>query len=163
MAYFLLNKYEFAEIIETYEITETEGIRLLARLDRTKIIELPSGNRVKLLVSTNFKWVRNGPIQRFSREMFNRIFSVLRLTGHVKFAYFYRACYLETRSISVSSRCRFRCLGVLSLTSRPIRKPIRLCKNSSPPMTTRWTRVTSSARSLPTKRKRALIKYLQTF
>ena len=65
MAHFLVNRYEFNKIIETYEISETEGIRLLARLDRMNIIELQPGNRVKLLVSTNFKWVRNGPIQHF--------------------------------------------------------------------------------------------------
>ena len=65
MAHFLVNKHEFSKIIETYEISETEGIRLLARLDRMKFIELQPGNRVKLLVSTNFKWVPNGPIQLF--------------------------------------------------------------------------------------------------
>jgi len=65
MAYLLINHIDFAEIIETYEISETEGIRLLARLDRMKIIELQPGNRVRLLISPNFTWLPNGPIQSF--------------------------------------------------------------------------------------------------
>ena len=65
MAYFLVNKHEFSSIIKGYDISECEGIRLLARLDRMKVIELQPGNRVKLLVSPNFKWISNGPIQHF--------------------------------------------------------------------------------------------------
>ena len=65
MAYFLVNKHEFSSIIKGYDISECEGIRLLARLDRMKVIELQPGNRVKLLVSPNFKWISNGPIQLF--------------------------------------------------------------------------------------------------
>ena len=68
MAHFLINHLEFSAIIEAYEISETEGIRLLARLDRMKIIELQPGNRVRLLISTNFKWLPNGPIQRFFEQ-----------------------------------------------------------------------------------------------
>ena len=65
MAYLLVNHVDFVEIIETYDISETEGIRLLARLDRMKIIELQPGNRARLLISPNFTWLANGPIQSF--------------------------------------------------------------------------------------------------
>ena len=68
MAFFLVNKHEFTSIIKTYDITEFEGIRLLARLDRMRVIELQPGNRVRLLVSPNFKWIENGPIQRFFED-----------------------------------------------------------------------------------------------
>jgi DNA-binding Xre family transcriptional regulator len=61
----LMNKLQFAEILGIYEISETEGIQLLARLDRMRIIELQPGNRVKLMISQNFKWIPGGPIQRF--------------------------------------------------------------------------------------------------
>jgi len=44
---------------------ETEGIRLLARLDRMKMIELQPGNRVKLMISQNFEWLPGGPIQKY--------------------------------------------------------------------------------------------------
>lgn len=69
MAHFLMNKLEFKKIIEVYDISETEGIRLLARLDRMKIIELQPGNRVKLMISKNFKLIKRGPIERFYEKV----------------------------------------------------------------------------------------------
>ena len=65
VALLLMNKLQFAEIVGIYDISETEGIQLLARLDRMKIIELQPGNRVKLMISQNFKWIPNGPIQQY--------------------------------------------------------------------------------------------------
>lgn len=61
----VLNKFTFEEILAGYEISETELIRKLAHLDRLKIIELLPKNRIKLLISSNFRWRENGPIQRF--------------------------------------------------------------------------------------------------
>ncbi len=68
MAHFLINRMSFREIIENYDIAELEGIQLLAKLDRMKIIQLLPGNRVKLMISGNFGWIRNGPIQRFYEQ-----------------------------------------------------------------------------------------------
>lgn len=65
VALLLMNKLSFEEIIGIYDISETEGIRLLARLDRMKMIELQPGNRVKLMISQNFEWIPGGPIQKF--------------------------------------------------------------------------------------------------
>jgi DNA-binding Xre family transcriptional regulator len=65
VALLLMNKLQFAEILGIYDISETEGIQLLARLDRMKMIELQPGNRVKLMISQNFKWIPNGPIQQY--------------------------------------------------------------------------------------------------
>lgn len=65
MAYFLMSKLEFEDIIRIYDISETEGIRLLARLDRMKLIELQPGNRVKLMIAKNFSFIPRGPIERF--------------------------------------------------------------------------------------------------
>jgi len=68
MAYFLMNKMQFEDIIRIYDISETEGIQLLAKLDRMKIIELQPGNRVKLMFSKNFRFSRGGPIQQFYEQ-----------------------------------------------------------------------------------------------
>jgi DNA-binding Xre family transcriptional regulator len=61
----LMNKLQFSEILGIYDISETEGIQLLAQLDRMKVIELQPGNRVKLMISQNFQWIPDGPIQQF--------------------------------------------------------------------------------------------------
>ena len=68
MAHFLMSKFTFQDIIRIYDISETEGIKLLAKLDRMKIIELQPGNRVKLMIAKNFELIANGPIQRFYEQ-----------------------------------------------------------------------------------------------
>ena len=64
-AHSLFNRWTFREIIETYQISEIEGIRLLARLDRMGLIQMLPNNRVKLLISRQFHWRKQGPIQAF--------------------------------------------------------------------------------------------------
>ena len=64
----VLNQWTFDEIIQTYEIGEHECIRLLARLDRLRLIDLLPHNRFRLIVAKEFRWIPNGPIQRFFRR-----------------------------------------------------------------------------------------------
>lgn len=68
MAHALLNKWSFEEIVATYTISELEGVQLLAKLDRMKLIEMQPGNRVRLLVSRKFSWISAGPIQKFFEQ-----------------------------------------------------------------------------------------------
>ena len=68
MALCALNHWTFEEILATYDLTEHEGIRLLARLDRLKIIELLPLNRFRLIAASDFHWIPEGPIQRFFRD-----------------------------------------------------------------------------------------------
>ncbi len=65
-----LNHWSFEQIVGAYALTEAECIRLLARLDRLKFIELMPGNRIRLLVSRAFAWIPDGPIQRLFKEQF---------------------------------------------------------------------------------------------
>lgn len=67
-AYCLVNHWTFTDILNRYQLTDVEGIRYLARLDRMKLIELLPGNRVKPLIATNFTWQPDGPIERFFRK-----------------------------------------------------------------------------------------------
>lgn len=64
----VLNGWQFAQIVETYNITEHECIQLLAHLDRLKMIELLPNNRIRLMVASDFRWIPGGPIQQFFRE-----------------------------------------------------------------------------------------------
>lgn len=80
MAHFLMSRWTFTQIIETYDISELEGIQLLARLDHMNFLQLLPGNRVKLMISKDFKWIVNGPIQQFyvdkvQAEFFDSSFS----------------------------------------------------------------------------------------
>jgi len=76
----VLNRWTLEDITAHYKITETEGIRFLAKLDKIKIIELLPKNRIKLLVAPNFAWLENGPIQKFfqskvEQDFFNTRFN----------------------------------------------------------------------------------------
>jgi len=81
MAHSLLNHWAFEEVISTYRISELEGIRLLARLDRMGIIQMLPHNRVKLLISRNFHWRPNGPIQSFFEKHVQNEFFHSRFDG----------------------------------------------------------------------------------
>ena len=63
-----LNQWTLEEMLDCYKITQSQAIHCLARLDRLKIIDLLPGNRIKLLISPNFHWIENGPIQKLFRN-----------------------------------------------------------------------------------------------
>jgi DNA-binding Xre family transcriptional regulator len=65
VAHALLQRWTLDEVLDTYALTEPEAVRLLAKLDKLKLIELLPGNRYRLLVSRKFQWLPNGPIQQF--------------------------------------------------------------------------------------------------
>ena len=62
------NHLTFQDIIENYQIAETECIHYLAQLDRLKIIELLPENRIKLLIDEHFNWLPHGPIEQFFQQ-----------------------------------------------------------------------------------------------
>ncbi|MCW8884013.1 MAG: helix-turn-helix transcriptional regulator [Motiliproteus sp.] len=64
----VLNRWTLDQMLGYFQLPETKCIQHLAKLDRLKLIELLPRNRIKLLVSPNFKWRDNGPIQRFFQE-----------------------------------------------------------------------------------------------
>ena len=65
MAYCVLNRWTFKQIIEHFDISEPEGVTLLVELDRMSFIELLPENRTKLLVANNFDWLPKGPIETY--------------------------------------------------------------------------------------------------
>jgi len=75
----ILNRWEFAQIVDYFAIDQSRCIRHLAKLDRLKVIDLQVNNRIRLRVAPNFKWRENGPIQGFfmdklQEEFFNSRF-----------------------------------------------------------------------------------------
>lgn len=79
VAYCLINHWKVEEIVSRYDIDDTEMITLLARLDRMRLIELQPNNKVRMIMSNNFSWHPNGPIETYFRhniqtEFFNTSF-----------------------------------------------------------------------------------------
>ncbi|GAA5216140.1 helix-turn-helix domain-containing protein [Corallincola platygyrae] len=69
-----LNFWQFEELLEHYDLDSHTLINKLAELDRMGIIELLPGNRIRILVSTTFRWLSRGPIQTFFRESVEKEF-----------------------------------------------------------------------------------------
>ena len=88
MAHFLMNKLTFEQIISIYDISESEGIRMLAKLDRMKLIELLPGNRIKLIVAKDFSFIPGGPIQRFYEKIVQQEFFDAPFDGNSEFRIF---------------------------------------------------------------------------
>ena len=63
-----LNHWNIKNITTAYHITEETCIQKLLILDRMNIIQLLPHNKIKLLISPNFSWRENGPIQRFFQD-----------------------------------------------------------------------------------------------
>ncbi len=64
----VLNGWSMQQLVANFQLTETQCIRHLVKLDRLKLIELLPKNRIKLRVTANFKWIEKGPIQQFFQE-----------------------------------------------------------------------------------------------
>ena len=61
----VMNSWRFEDIISYYHLSEHECIRYLAELDKIKFIELLPKNKIKLLITSGFSWISNGPIQQY--------------------------------------------------------------------------------------------------
>ena len=68
VAIFCLGHWSLDQILETYNVSEPECIGLMAELDRLGLIELKPLNRYSLRVSNAFRWLADGPVQRYVRE-----------------------------------------------------------------------------------------------
>jgi len=55
-------------MLKAYEFSEPELVRVLAHLDRLRIIDLLPGNRIRVRLARNFAWRKGGPFQRFFEE-----------------------------------------------------------------------------------------------
>jgi len=75
------NHWTLDEIVDVYAISKLECIRLLAQLDRLRIIDLLPNNRIKVLIARNFSWLPDGPIQRYFRAQVQADFFASRFDG----------------------------------------------------------------------------------
>lgn len=78
------NRLTFDDIINNYDITDTECIRHLAKLDKLKIIDLLPNNRIKLRIDEHFHWLPNGPIERFYEKQIQSQFLRATFNGELE-------------------------------------------------------------------------------
>ena len=71
-----------ADILDSFRFTKAELVRLLIRLDRMRIIDLLPDDQIKVRLSRNFSWRKDGPIQRFFEQRIQQQFFTTSFTGH---------------------------------------------------------------------------------
>lgn len=64
----VLSQWTLEQIVASYRLTEAEGIKYLAQLDRLGIIELRPLNRYRLKLAKTFRWRPHGPVMHYFRE-----------------------------------------------------------------------------------------------
>ena len=64
----VLSQWTLEQIVATYRLSEAEGIKYLAQLDRISIIELRPLNRYRLKLANTFRWRVHGPVMNYFRE-----------------------------------------------------------------------------------------------
>ncbi len=78
------NRLGFDDIVSHYQVTKTECIRALAKLDKLKIIDLLPHNRIKLRIDEDFRWLPNGPIERFFEKQIQSQFLKSGFNGELE-------------------------------------------------------------------------------
>jgi len=81
VAFLIINGHSYQEIEQYYLFKKHELIKYLTTLDKIKLIELLPNNRFHLLISANFMWRKNGPIQRFFTNNLQQDFLNSRFKG----------------------------------------------------------------------------------
>ena len=60
-----VNNWSFELIEQTYQIEKAELISLLLQLERLDLLQLRPDNSIRLLITPDFHWHTNGPVQRY--------------------------------------------------------------------------------------------------
>jgi DNA-binding Xre family transcriptional regulator len=77
------NRLSFNDMLHHFNLSETECIRYLAKLDKLKIIDLLPNNRIKLRIDENFSWLPNGPIEAYFEKQIQGQFLKSRFKGEL--------------------------------------------------------------------------------
>ena len=64
----VLSQWTLEQITGQYRLTEAEGVKYLAQLDRIGIIELRPLNRYRLKLAKTFRWLPHGPVMDYFRD-----------------------------------------------------------------------------------------------
>ena len=88
--------WRFDDIISYYQISEHECIRLLARLDKLRIIQLLPANEYKLVIAQNFRWIPNGPLEQYMANEVIAQFMTSRFNEKNSFRFYLRGTYSQS-------------------------------------------------------------------
>ncbi len=97
------DSWTFEEIIDQYEVTEHECIRLLARLDKLKLIDLLPNNHYKVRIAQDFRWIPGGPLEHFMNNEVLVRFMQSKFEHPDSFRFYLRGTYSQA-SLTIIER-----------------------------------------------------------
>lgn len=118
------NHLGYQDIVSRYQISETECIRYLARLDRLKIINLLPGNRIKLLIDEHFSWLPNGPIERFFQQQIQHQFLQSRFSKQLDLRLFQFGLLTEASCQLMINKIKALALEFTELHRQDLTQPL---------------------------------------
>lgn len=74
VAFLIVNGWSYQNILDHYPINAPDLVHYLVKLDQLRVIDLEPNNRIKLLVTANFSWRDNGPIQQVLKQHVQKAF-----------------------------------------------------------------------------------------
>ena len=101
-----LSNWSFQEIVDAYQFTKPEAVKLLARLDKLGIIDLMPNNRIRLRVASNFGWLPDGPIQEYFRRQVQNDFFRARFDQNGELLLFLNGMLSRGGNAAIQSRMK---------------------------------------------------------
>jgi len=125
------NRYSFQEILNFFNISKPECIHHLATLDHLKLIELLPNNKYKLLISEDFHWLSNGPIEQFFELKLQPEFlkSTFSIRGH--FRLFKTVLLSEASQALLTDKIEKLSQEITELHERDCSKPLEKRKSNA--------------------------------
>lgn len=90
------DSWKFEDIVQHYNITEHECFRLMAKLDRLKMIQLLPHNNYKLLITQDFRWIKDGPLEQFMAKDVLKHFMASNFDSEDSFRFYLRGSYSQS-------------------------------------------------------------------
>jgi DNA-binding Xre family transcriptional regulator len=103
MAVCVRDGWKFSEIIDYYNVDELECIRLLAKLDKIRIIDLLPNNRYRSLIAQDFRWIPGGVLEQFMQKEVMVKFMAPKQNEPWSFRFYLRGRYSQS-SVDIIQR-----------------------------------------------------------
>lgn len=62
------NHWSFDDILHRFDLSREELYGLIARLEKVRLLELHPGDRIRMLIDENFRWLAHGPIEQLFKK-----------------------------------------------------------------------------------------------
>ena len=122
--------WQFKEIISQFQVSEHECIRLLARLDKLKMVQLLPGNRIKLLIAPDFRWLPNGPLERYINRSVLAPFMDGDFNLPQAFRFYLRGSFSDSSIALIQARLNQLTQEAAQLNRQDARLPLKLRRNA---------------------------------